>query len=258
MKPDKQLTIVPEVEAMAALEPAAMPRLFELAVQKGPEGVEILERLVALDERMSKRRAEQEFSEALMRFKSSCPAIPRRTENSQFSVTRNGMKVARRYATLEDIEATVRGPLGQCGLSFRWGDSKMEGATMTLACIVSHVGGHSVSSSVTLPVESRAGCSEAQKYGAVMTYAQRYSLIQALGLTTCDEDTDGATDVDDSAKVSPDQVLTLLDLIDRCPPGTGDRLTKYISEKWGAKTLDGIPAARYEEIERGLKAKVSK
>lgn len=253
---EHQVVQVPEGEAqpMAALTLTSMPRLFELAVQKGSEGVEMLERLMALDERMSARRAAQEFAEAMARFKDTCPAVPRRTENEQFKVTRNGMKVSRRYATLEDTEATVRGPLGQCGLSFRWGDSKLEGGVLTLACIVSHVGGHSVSSSVSLPVESRAGCSEAQKYGAVMTYAQRYSLIQALGLTTCDDDVDG--NAEPEAAITPEQVLVLEDMIGRCPDGTRARLLKYTGETWGADTLEKLPASQYETLRGDLEKKL--
>jgi len=241
---------------MAAITSASMPRLFELAVQKGAEGVEILERLVALDERMSARRAAQDFAEAMARFKEACPPIPRRTENTQFKVTRNGTSQPRRYATLEDIEATVRGPLGACGLSFRWGDSKMESGNLTLACIVSHVGGHSVASSVVLPVESRAGCSEAQKYGAVMTYAQRYSLIQALGLTTCDEDVDGNAEPEE--RVTPTQVDILEEMIGRCPPATNDRLLAWTNEQWGATTLDDLPASAFDAVCAKLATKVAK
>ena len=236
---------------LAALTPTTMPELFRLAVSKGQEGVAILERLVALDERMSARRAAQDFAEAMARFKETCPPVPRRTENTQFKVTRNGTQVPRRYATLEDIEATVRGPLGACGLSFRWGDSTIAGGNMTLQCIVSHAGGHSVTSSVVLPVESRAGCSEAQKYGAVMTYAQRYSLIQALGLTTCDDDTDGASD-EPAVPITPEQVEALEALIDQRPAGSRARLLEYL----GIDKLEAMPASRFDELKTSLERKI--
>ncbi len=224
-------------------------RLMELAIKA--DKVDALERLVALDERMSARRAAQEFAEAMAKFKETCPPVPRRTQNSQFFVTKNGSKSPRMYATLEDIEATVRGPLAACGLSFRWGDSRLEGGMLHLTCIVSHVGGHSVSSGVVLPVESRAGCSEAQKFGAVMTYAQRFSLIQALGLTTCDEDADGAAGgLKDY--VTPAQVEVLEALIDQRPAGSRDRLLQYL----GIETLEEVPADRFEWLQRDLERKI--
>lgn len=228
-----------------------MPRLMELAIREGK--IDALERLVALDERMGARRAAQEFAEAMTKFKEICPPVPRRAENSQFAVTRNGTKQARRYATLEDIEKTVRGPLGQCGLSFRWGNAKVENGAMTLPCIVSHIGGHSVEASVTLPLESRAGCSEAQKYGAVMTYAQRYSLVQALGLTTCDEDDDGnAPDGGLSGFITPQQVDVLEALLGQRPDGARARFLEYL----GVSTLEEVPADRFEHLKRLLEAKI--
>lgn len=150
-----------------------------------------LERLVALAERMADRTAAQEFHSAMARFKAECPPVKRRTENTQFQVTRNGVRQNRTYASLEDIEFTIRGPLASNGLAYRWGSMSIDGGKMTIACVISHVGGHSVESSVTLPYESKAGCSEQQKVGSAMTYAQRYSLVQALGLTSCDADNDG-------------------------------------------------------------------
>lgn len=242
-----------------ALEPAesgvpsmSMPRLMELAIREGK--IDALERLVALDEHLSARRAAQEFAEAMSKFKETCPPVPRRAENSQFSVTRNGTKQARRYATLEDIEATVRGPLGSCGLSFRWGDAIVQAGMLTLPCVVAHVGGHSVVSSVTLPLESRAGCSEAQKYGAVMTYAQRYSLIQVLGLTTCDEDVDGEAPRDPglAGYVTPEQVIELEALLGQRPDGSRAKFLKYL----GIEHMEEIPADRFASLKADLERKI--
>lgn len=160
------------------------------AVESGRSADE-LAKLIELADRMASMGAAREFAAAMAQFKRECPPVPRRAENSQFQVTRNGAKVNRRYASLEDIEATIREPLGRNGLSYRWGTAVIGDGKMTVACIVSHAGGHSVESSVTLPTDSTAGCSAIQKYGAAMTYAQRYSLVQALGLTSCDEDNDG-------------------------------------------------------------------
>lgn len=250
MSTEKQQLIVPETADMAV----SMPRLMEIAIQA--DKVDALERLVALDERMSARRAAQAFSDAMARFKATCPPVPRRTENTQFKVTRNGVVAPRRYATLEDIEATVRGPAGACGLSFRWGDAKVDGEKLTLTCIVSHSDGHSEASSVTLPLESRAGCSEAQKYGAVMTYAQRYSLIHAFGLTTCDDDTDAAP-AEPERMVTPEQVQVIESLLDKRPAGSRARLLDYLKEKFGSTTLEELPASRFEWLRSDLERKIA-
>ena len=81
--------------------------ILQQAVAQGmaPEG---LEKLMALYERMSDRVAAHQYAAAMAAFKAECPAIPRRTENSQFKVTRDGVQVPRRYASLEDIAQTIQ------------------------------------------------------------------------------------------------------------------------------------------------------
>lgn len=171
---------------------------------------EALGKLVDLAERMDAANARKAFADAMARFGSICPPVQRRTENSQFQVTRDGRKVNRMYASLDDIAATIRKPLAECGLSYRWSNAVVDGGKLTITCVVSHELGHSESSSITLPTESRAGCSEAQKIGSVNTYAQRYSLVNALGLTSCDEDTDGNADESVHAeKISDADLLAL-------------------------------------------------
>jgi hypothetical protein len=169
-----------------------------------------MEKFYALFERMKAAQAKQQFSEAMSAFKAACPPVQRRTLNPQFkTVDRAGVSKTRTFASLEDIAATVRDPLGEHGLSYRWTDSKVDAGMLTLNCEVRHVGGHSESSSVTLPIDSKAGCSEQQKFGIVMTYAQRYSLIQALGLTSCDEDEDGNEPADTGETVTADMAANL-------------------------------------------------
>lgn len=195
--------------------------------------------------------AKAAFDSAMAEFKASCPPIPRRTENAQFSVVRNGVKVNRKYAALEDIEGTIRGPLGVCGLSYRWAGAKVESNQLTMTCIVSHAQGHSVESPVVIPVESRAGCSEQQKYGSAMTYAQRYSLIQALGLTTCDEDADGnAPDLASGPKVTPEQA----DELQMTVAEVGADKAKFLA--WvGVASYADVPASEYPRVLAALKAK---
>lgn len=244
-------TMTSDKEGQIVVQDGSMSPLMHLAIEKGAS-VEALERLFNLHERDVARKAAMAFNEAMSRFKATCPPVRRRTENAQFYVTRNGVKAPVRYANLEDIEATIRAPAGECGLSFRWGDARVDDGKLTLSCIVSHSAGHHEVSSVTLPLDSRAGCSEAQKYGAVMTYAQRYSLIHAFGLTTCDEDVDGAAPHQNGAKVTPHEIEVMEDLLTHCPSGTRERLLAYV----GVATMEEIPQARFASLLADLEKKV--
>ena len=233
---------------LATAQPTPMS-IISAAVASGMPP-EALGKLVELAERMDANNARKAFTEAMARFGSICPPVQRKTENSQFQVTRDGRKVNRMYASLDDIAATIRKPLAECGLSYRWSNAVVDGGKLTLSCVVSHELGHSESSSVTLPTESRAGCSEAQKVGAVTTYAQRYSLVNALGLTSCDEDTDA------NAEQSPEcitegQAIEIADLLDHSGADRG----KFL-EWCQVATVAEIPAAKYDAVLTALRRRI--
>jgi len=223
--------------------------ILAAAVQSGMSA-ESLTQLVALSERMAATQAEQAFTVAMAGFRAACPPVERRTENTQFQVTRQGVKQNRRYASLDDIAATIRKPLGEWGFSYRWSDAVVDAGKLTLSCVVSHAGGHSKSSSITLPTESRAGCSEAQKVGAVITYAQRYSLINALGLTSCDEDTDANADLSPEC-ITDGQAIEIADLLEHSGADRG----KFL--EWAqAASIAEIPAAKYDSVLTALRRRI--
>jgi hypothetical protein len=214
-------------------------------------------KLLDVYERMMKIRAEQEFKAAFMAFKEECPPIQRRSASDQFTVTRNGVKRAYTFATLEDIEPTIRPVLAKHGLSISWGNSRVTPADVTIPastkqgemtlktflveipCILSHVGGHSEMASATMPVVSKAGASEAQKMGAAETYAMRRSLIKVLGLTTAEDDPDGADPSGSSEKITEDQVANIRHMLDEI---------RTVDPKFEAGFMDYVGAERVEDI----------
>ncbi len=230
-----------EPQALASVELSPLG-IISQAVKSGMSP-EALGQLVALSERMDATNARKAFADAMARFGAICPPVQRRTENRQFpAVTRDGRKTFRTYASLEDIAATIRKPLAECGLSYRWSDATVEGNKLTIACVVSHELGHSESSSMTLPLESSAPISAAQKVGAVTTYGQRYTLINALGLTSCDEDTDGNDDAATGETISEADLLALEVDLD----STGSDVAKF--KKWlGVENLRDIPASKVRQ-----------
>lgn len=164
--------------------------LVQLAIDKGTS-VEVLERLVALQERVNEREARAAFFAALAAFREECPPITKTRENTQFEVTREGVKRAARYAPLDEIDRVARPVAAKHGLIWTW-DTRVEDALMHISCRVTHVLGHSETTNVSMPHESKAGSSPQQKYGSTQMYGMRYSLVAALGITTADPDTDGA------------------------------------------------------------------
>lgn len=246
----KDIVSATETRAIQPAEPTIM-EIVASAVQSGRPPAELKE-LFELVKSMKAAQAKAEFAAAFARFKSICPPVERRTPNPQFKVDVNGVRRDRMFASLDDIERTVRVPLGECGLSFRWSEAKLTDGMLSLSCIVSHSGGHSEASSVLLPVESKAGCSEQQKFGIVMTYAQRYSLVQALGLTTCDVDEDG-NNPGGGETITPEQAANLELAVENVGGNRADFLAFF-----GAASFEAFPASKYAKALQAIEKKRGK
>ena len=241
--PDETGTALAEREA----DHVDVSSLVRLAVDKGVS-VEILERLVALQERVSDRAAESAMVNAIAEFQAECPSI-RKSKKATIR-TRSGISYSYTYASLDDIAQTIRPLLHKHGLSYTW-DSTVEGGVMTVTCILRHVEGHSVTATFTAPTDTKADMSGAQRHGAALTYARRQSLVQVLGLTSADDDNDapGAPDVDTEV-ISAEQVADIESLIQEV------KASKHKFLEWlSVESLGAIPTARHEEAVAALERK---
>jgi hypothetical protein len=90
------------------------------------------------------------------------------------------------YASLDHIVETITPELKKNNLGFTHtfdGDQ--------IICTLFNTEGETITSRLTLPLETGKGLSPSQLQGVAITYARRYTLSAILGLIT-DEDTDGA------------------------------------------------------------------
>ncbi len=232
----------------AARRDLSVMDLIAMAIeQKTPP--EQLEKLMELSIRADERKAAKEYAEAMAAFKRDCPPVPRRTENAQFTVTRNGTKRPRMFASLEDVEATVKEPLGRHGLSYRWTNTRIANGYITVTCEVKHVGGHRETSDATYPIDSRAGCSEQQKVKSAKTYAKSDSLQDALGIETC-EDNDGNDEPDAGPAITEHQAANLDALI----ADVGADKRRFLAH-FGIEAVADLPASRFAEACKALESK---
>lgn len=167
------------------------------ALDKGLN-TDAIEKLVNLQERILAKNAEREYISAMTRFQSNCPPI---AKNKKATVTTaGGGNYSYEYATLDHIAETIAPLLELCGLSYTF-DSSLSDGLVRVVCTLSHNGGHSKQSEFTAPVDQGMKVGAAQKVASALTYARRYALVSALGLTTTgDDDDDGRT-----ASASPKQ-----------------------------------------------------
>lgn len=234
-------------EALAVHEPGSseISGILRLAVERGVP-VDTIERLVALKERMDERSAAAEFNQALAAFQAECPAI-RKTSTAKVT-TKSGGAYEYRYAELDEIARTTRPLLQKHGLSYSW-DSELAGDKIVCTCTLRHIAGHSQTAKFVCPTDTASAMSSQQKHAAALTYSRRQSLIQVLGLTTTDPDTDGASD----ERITEQQAYAIEDLIRE----SGADRARFLSYM-GVASVGEIAARDYQKATTALRRKQTK
>lgn len=97
-----------------------------------------------------------------------------------------------KYTPLEDIVDSIRPHLKELGLSFTQGGRMVGENRMVLCTVVIHKSGQWMESFFPLDaVPDKNGVITPQAWGSASSYARRYGLQAALGITTGDVDDDG-------------------------------------------------------------------
>lgn len=229
--------------------PIQVGDLMRHAIDKGVSAEE-LDKLVALHERIADRMATQEFAEALAQFQEQCPSIQR---NSVAKITskRTGTSFQYRYADLHEIASTANPILSRLGLSYSW-DSEATDTNVRAVCTLRHRNGHSITASFSSPIDRDATMNSGPQQNAVaLTYARRQSLVQVLGLTMTDPDTDAPAA--QPKPITEGQAADLEALIEE----SGANRDKFL--KWmGVPDVALIDAADYGRAVDALTKKLKK
>lgn len=175
------------------------------AIEKGAP-VEMMERLFALHKEVAAEHARTAYTEALASFQEECPII----EKTKNVMNKDGRTVRYSYAPIDSIVSQIRKPLASNKLAYTWNVSNKEGK-MEVICKVTHILGHSETSTFEIPIDQEGYMTQPQKYASAQTFAKRYTLCNALGISTGEDDTD-ATDVEKEpvAKSDKAKIIFLL------------------------------------------------
>jgi hypothetical protein len=197
-KPKQQLTITEPLEN-SFIQTATPMTLIEKAMSDPNFDLDKLERLMKMQTEWDLRQARKDFFEALSRFQYECPTIDK---NGKADFGAGKTKYS--FATLDQIISQIKEPLKNCGLTYRFNIKDLEGTT-EVTCVITHVGGHSETTTMVAGSDSSGSKNAIQAKGSTMTYLQRYTLIGSLGITTAGADNDGKTS-EPKSKLS-DEVL---------------------------------------------------
>lgn len=190
--------------------PTAMTPMDMLnrAVAQGAN-IEVLEKLMGLQERWEAGQARKAFDEAMAAAKAEIPVI---VKNRTVDFTSTKGRTHYKHEDLAEIARTVTPILAKHGLSYRYRTSSAPNEPVTVTCIVSHRGGHCEENTLSAGRDDSGNKNSIQAVGSTITYLQRMTLKAALGLAASDDD-DGAS-AETADVISQQQLDTLIELAD--------------------------------------------
>ncbi|KVQ87314.1 hypothetical protein WK09_19950 [Burkholderia ubonensis] len=183
-------TLAPQRTAISTTTPSD---LLRIAVEGGAD-IEKLERLMTLQERWEANEARKAFVTAMAAFKREPVEIYKRKQVGY--KTREGDFVGYKHAELSDVTDAIAPAMAKHGLSFDW-DIHQGNGTITVDCVVTHVMGHSKMVTMSGAPDNSGKKNLIQQAASTITYLQRYTLLAATGMSTKDEDDDGAGGADE-------------------------------------------------------------
>lgn len=167
-----------------AMVPAQAATLLERAIEKGVDP-DSLSKLVALQERILDRQAEQDFAAAMRQTQAAIQPVLKDRRNSQTDSN---------YATLEALNKAVVPVYTQYGFSLSFGteDSPTEGY-IRIVCDVFHTGGHTRRYHFDLPLDDSGIAGKTNKTkvhasGSTLSYGRRYLTMLVFNVSTTDDD----------------------------------------------------------------------
>lgn len=221
-----------EPELPAAITPMAM---IERAVAAGAS-IETLSKLMDLQERVEANQARKAFNEAISEAKARVRPVVRNKQGHN----------SKRYADFAAIASAVDPILADLGLSYRFRTE--QGERINVTCILSHRDGHQETTTLSGPPDASGSKNAIQAIGSTLSYLQRYSLVQMLGLAATDDDDGKASGLGNS--ITDTQAEQIQALIVETKSDVGRFL------RWaGVDSVSDLPAGRFADAVAMLEAK---
>ena len=201
--------------------------------------IEIMEKLMGLHERWEANQSRKAFDEAIASAKAELTPVMKNRAGH------NG----KRYADFAAIASAVDPIISKFGLSYRFRTAQTDRINVT--CILSHKAGHYEETTLGGPADTSGSKNAIQAIGSTLTYLQRYSLVQALGLAASEDDNGKAAGAGEA--VSDEQLERINKLIDE----VGADVAKFLAY-FKIEYLADLPAAQFGRAVASLEAKRAK
>jgi ERF superfamily protein len=239
--------VVQMKEPPAALRPA---QYIEEAIAKGA-GIDVIEKLIALQERWDANQAKKAFNAAIAAFKSNPPEILKSVQVG-YDSKKGGSHTSYKHEDLAELMSVVDPALAEHGL---WVRFKIDsGDKVTVICVVGHSDGYSEEASKLSAAPDTSGSkNHIQAIGSTVTYLQRYTLKAALGLAAAKDDDGRGAGKWVSSAVSDEQADTINKLL---LENFSAKAVETFLKMAGAPSVSDIMAVKYDSCIRYLNRQI--
>ena len=229
--PVEQLPVAP-----AASESAAILSVIERMAMNPEIDPDRIERFIVLKERIDANNAKRDFDAAVAQAKATIPPAEKNATGHN----------SKRYADFYAYAKVVDPIISALGLSYRFRTAQTDRITVT--CVLTHEGGHSEENSLSGPPDASGSKNAIQAIGSTLTYLQRYTLVQALGLAASGDDDGNAAGAGEL--IDAEQVAVIRALLDETQSDTAK-----FCQVMKVDGLPSIPASKFKDAVAKLNAK---
>lgn len=214
--------------APATITPMEM---LQIAVERNAD-IDKLTSLMELKERWEATEARKAYVAAMSAFQENCPTIDKTL-----------MAHNSKYAGLAETLEQIRPLMSEHRLSHSWKTEQNE-RTTSVTCTITHIGGHSESTTMTAPADKSGSKNDIQAIGSTVKYLQRYTLFSILGLASKENDDDGKA-AGLGPTITPDQVKVIESNLE----STGMKKERFL-KAFAINAVTDLPASRFEEAKQ--------
>lgn len=250
------------IEVLPAAAPTRAPvaltpvDMLDRALASGA-GIDILERLMGMQERWEAAQQRKAFDAALSDAKGEFTPI-QKNRLVNFESKSGGAKTNYRFEDFAAVAEMVDPILSRHGLSYRF-RTEQKGPTVRVTCIIAHRDGYSEENSLEAGVDTSGNKNAIQGIGSTQQYLMRYTLKAALGLAVAHDD-DGQAGGAPAAGATPERTTLNVEEVAelrRLVEETGSNMDLMLKAA-KAESIETIHPSNYGKIRARLLEKKAK
>ena len=185
---EAQRTALTSANPLSSLVTKPPPTLSQVIIEKIREGATLEEtkQYYGFMREIQRDEARVQFDADFVQMQGELPEVPK------LGRIDHGGGRGYNYARWEDINDHIKPVLQKYGFGLRFDIITETESLFEIEAILVHRSGYSICTRKKLPIDKSGAKNIVQAYGSTQSYAQRYSAIALLNLTSRNEDTDGS------------------------------------------------------------------